>query len=600
MNDNFQILKGTARYASAPDIDTKINVTLDSTLKELTEYERNLGIDLALRFDTERQQSTIFNFTCKFTLLFENAYSGLTQPITNPYSPINRNLYYVSPETYRILQNSNPDPSFEIAWAGLPQYHEFEFIRTDYNVPGYTTIQNNQTPHVPFNTLEATFYNWFFYLTYPFESDYTKQLQILLDDGNTFDWIIGNGIPFVVSNEFINGKPVIQFTCPFNHNLSEGDSVELTISCNTNNTFDVYTLGDSYANNQDRIFTIYNLGYADCGNFYDGAIGLMKRITTKGNPESKSKYYVRRHKVITSYNDSELTKTGFENNPFGTNTKYESKALTPNLSPRISIKEGSQSYNLSFKNDVDINNLLDNLNRPVTEFYTTIVNRGYFGFFNKPIVNGVGLKQGWEFNLGPNLNTWWNDTNTLSLTNVQTSFYDKTSPGGTILRFYYNLPYNVGDTLDGDICEWNDMTQTETVLSEYYQKINFNQKIFRTSPIGESNPNTEGYYYKPHYKFQIRVFSDYVEQSDESNPQNFPLVNLPTYAFFSSYNNDFRWRDIYPYGFIDDIGRGVDRPFLNNKHYVHENFIFRLIPEGSNVTNINTTQVNDPITDGCE
>jgi len=82
--------------------------------------------------------------------------------------------------------------------------------------------------------------------------------------------------------------------------------------------------------------------------------------------------------------------------------------------------------------------------------------------------------------------------------------------------------------------------------------------------------------------------------------KNFPLVNLPTYAFFSSYNNDFRWRDIYPYGFIDDIGRGVDRPFLNNKHYVHENFIFRLIPEGSNVNNINTTQVNDPITDGCE
>jgi len=601
LNNNVQILKGSARYASAPDIDNRLSITIDNTQKELTEYERNLNINLVQRFDTERQSSTLFNFTCKFTLLFENVYSGLTQPITNPYTPINRNLYYINPEFYRILQTNSLDPNFEIAWAGLPQYHEFEFIRTDYNVLGYTVSDNGQPPHVSFNTLDASYYNWFFYLSYPFENDYTKNLQILLDDGNTFDWTVGNGIPFTIKNKRINGKPVIQLTCPFNHNLSVGDSVELTISCNSLNIFDVYTIGDSYSNNEERIFTIYNLGYNDCGNFYDGAIGLLKKVAIKDNPiESKSKYYVKKHKIISQYTDSQLTKTGFENNPFRNITKFETSALTPNLTPRISIKEGSQSYNLSFKNDIDINNLLDNLNRPVTEFYTTVVNRGYFGFFNKPINNNVGLKQGWEFNLGPVLNPWWDDNNTLCLTNVETNFYDKTSPNGANLRFYYNLPYDIGDSLDGDICEWNDMTQTETVLSEYYHKLTFNQKVFRTSPIGSSNLNTEGYYYKPHYKFQIRVYSDYIEQSDEDNPQNSIIANLPRYAFYSNYNLDFRWRDIYSYGFIDNIGRGVDRPFLNNKHYVHENFIFRLIPEGSNVNTINTTQVNDPAIDDCE
>ena len=240
MNNNVQILKGSARYAAAPDIDNRLSVTLDSTQKELTEYERNLGIDLAVRFDTERQKSTTFNFTCKFTLLFENVYSGLTQPITNPYAPINRNLYYITPEAYRILQSNSLDPSFEIAWAGLPQYHEFDFIRTDYNVSGYTVSANGETPHVNFNTLQASYYNWFFYLSYPFENDYTKNLQILLDDGSTFDWTVGNGIPFTVNNTTINGKAVIEITCPFNHNLSVGDSVQLTISCNSLNIFDVY------------------------------------------------------------------------------------------------------------------------------------------------------------------------------------------------------------------------------------------------------------------------------------------------------------------------------------------------------------------------
>lgn len=594
-------MKGSARYASAPDIDNRLSISLDSTQKELTEYEKNLGVNLLVRFDSERQKSTTFNFTCKFTLLFENVYSGLTQPTTNPYPPINRNLYYINPILSRTLQNSGPDPSSEIAWAGLPQYHEFDFIRTDYDVPGYTVSTNGVAPHVSFNPLDASYYNWTFYLSYPFENDSVKECQTLLEDGTTFDWSIGNGIPFTVKNTTINGRRVIQMTCPFNHNLSVGDSVELSISCNSLNIYDVYTVGDSYANNDERIFTIYNLGYSDCGNFYDGAIGLLKRVSIKSNPiESKSRYYIRRHKIITEYTDSELTKTGFENNPFRNTTKFETSALTPNLTPRISIKEGSQNYNLSFRNDIDINNLLDNLNRPVTEFYTTVVNRGYFGFFNKPVLGNVGLKQGWEFNLGPSLNSWWNDNNTLCYTNVETDSYQKLSPGGTNLRFYYNLPYTIGDTLDGDICEWNNITQTETVLSEYYHKLTFNQKVFRTSLIGSENPNTEGYYYKPHYKFQIKVYSDYIEESDEKNPQNFPIVNLPNYAYYSNYNLDFRWRDIYPYGFIDDTGRGVDRPFLNNKHYVHENFNFRLIPEGSNIDTINTTQVNDPLTDDCE
>jgi hypothetical protein len=103
-----------------------------------------------------------------------------------------------------------------------------------------------------------------------------------------------------------------------------------------------------------------------------------------------------------------------------------------------------------------------------------------------------------------------------------------------------------------------------------------------------------GYYYQPHYKMTLRVFSDYIEQGDKKT-----IDNVPRYAFFSESNNSFIWRDLYDYGFIDADGLGVDYPFMNGRHYPYDNFIFRLIPEGSNLGPLNGT-VQIPTFDGCE
>jgi hypothetical protein len=59
------------------------------------------------------------------------------------------------------------------------------------------------------------------------------------------------------------------------------------------------------------------------------------------------------------------------------------------------------------------------------------------------------------------------------------------------------------------------------------------------------------------------------------------------------------WRDLYDYGYVDENGDGLDFPFLNGKHYPFDNFIFRVIPEGSNISAI-ITEVKDPIIDECE
>ena len=240
----------------------------------------------------------------------------------------------------------------------------------------------------------------------------------------------------------------------------------------------------------------------------------------------------------------------------------------------------------------------------MTELFVTIINRGYFGYFNPKLQTNPGvnfsksLKQGWEFNMNLNSDTtiisdYWKRTNFDSYVNLEIDTYSKTyttNSEETTLNFYYNKSYNVGDLIEGDLCEWNEITQQETVLSKIYHKIVYNNQV---STVGGDEDNPKGYYYRPFFKIQLRVFSDYVEQGLAESTED-----VPFYAYYSRNNNSFIWRDLYTFGFFDANGSGVNYPFMNNRHYPYQNFIFRLIPEGTNISNI--YDIETPIFDGCE
>ena len=55
------------------------------------------------------------------------------------------------------------------------------------------------------------------------------------------------------------------------------------------------------------------------------------------------------------------------------------------------------------------------------------------------------------------------------------------------------------------------------------------------------------------------------------------VVDIPDYAFYSQSEQEYRWRDLYPYGYIDANNVGVDNPFTNNSHYIHNNFLFKIL-----------------------
>jgi len=219
----------------------------------------------------------------------------------------------------------------------------------------------------------------------------------------------------------------------------------------------------------------------------------------------------------------------------------------------------------------------------------------------------VGLKQGYEFNLPLSpfgySSDWWLSTNSLSnFVNENNQPY----PLGTLtpatmssIVFKYMESLKEGDVVDGGIYEWNDYEQKERMISDISHKFTFNSDVFNIGSI--NNNNQMGYYYHPHNKMKLRDYSDYIETGSIKNMQD-----VPDYSYFSTTYNSFIWRDLYTYGFKDSNKSGVDYPFLNGKHYPYENFIFRIIPEGTNY--IESSLHNyatlygaaEPINDDCE
>lgn len=578
VNDESRIVLGSLRYATSPNTELSQKIALEQTQKENVEFDRSINLNLQQVFIDEREKSNIFRPVTKFTFIFQNEYVGSVT-----YPPFRNNLYYANAINNAISATTNPS----LPWDGYPQYFEFDFIRNDNTTPGYTQPPNN---HINFVTKSASTYNWTHYMSYAFDNVFNRQLQAIDQQTSaSWTWNVSDGIPFIVRVGSDNNDRVISFRTVMPHGVSVGEYVYLSFDYNGDNLFLVSSLGDEGYGSEQYIFNIDNIGYT--GNtFFQNVTGTFKRVINDINSgETMSTYYVRRHKILTNSSDAILVKAGFEQNIFNSKVKSEPAVLTPNNNARTSVKEGNQAYSLSFNVDIDISDLIDNQKRPLTELFFTTLWKGYFGW-TQP------LKQGYEFNL-PTFNNlpspWWDVNNILSNTNLPTgNYFSQTTP--SVGPFVYQTDLSEGDLIDGDFCEFNNYDQTERVISDLYHKITFNPVWFALT--GDTIPTNQlGYYYKPHNSLKIRVFSDYIEEGDAIQ-----VVGIPNYAYFSNLSNSFRWRDLYPYGFIDAGGLGVEYPFINGKHYPFKNTIFRLTPEGSQTGNEFINQIDDPTIDECE
>lgn len=566
-NTDIRIVRGEDRFANSNNTDMQLKIGLNNTEKNYIEGDRTVLLNLNERFNEERQNSSKFRISGKITNITNNSITGYTD-----YTPFRDILYYTNQED--IISNNS-------IWIGYPQYDEFSFIR-EKGIDG----------HIPFETKKYDKYNWMVHISYAFDNEYNQPLRYIFekDDGNLIiNYLVNRGIPYYIKNTTFNGKNLITFYCGYDHNLNEGEWIELDNTVNGNKYFQVYSLGDENYGNENKIFSILNLRYGNTSVFNDNSHGTLKRVIDINNiEETTSKYYVRKHKILTDDKDATLNFVGFENINFQNKKRFDYEGLTPNNVERISVKDGTRSVSFSFKNDLDINGLRDNWGRSITELFVTIVNKGRMGWFNNPLQTNSGIDIGWEFNVLNNYidDVWWTVVNPNNEDNIPYGVYQQNG-----LTFYYNREIDKDHELKGDVCEYNPYDMKENVLSKMIHKFSFNNDIFY---VNDEPKLPFGYVYQPHHSIKIKGISDYVETAQ----QTFEDL-IPDYSFYSDNDKKWRWRDIYDYGFIDNEGNGTDFPFLNGCHYPFKSIIFLQKPMKKNNRLFNNI-VYPPIIDECE
>ena len=233
--------------------------------------------------------------------------------------------------------------------------------------------------------------------------------------------------------------------------------------------------------------------------------------------------YIKKYEVITKITD--IGRAGFNKDMFG-----------------------EQQYSIISNVDVDIRDIFDSLGFPITDLALYV-----------------------EYIPKDNVNTENDDEE------MQKKVFNLN--GGTNIVPFNPIPLNVGDIIDGNLIEYNEeeFLQTDVDNIEHY--------IFTPlgvgNDIGGKSVDDEDikWKYNPLIPIKLRYFESDLSRANTGTSSYDEITSIPDYAKELSEGN-FIWRNIIENGFIDPIENiGVSFPFINQKHYVFNNFVFKIQPD---------------------
>lgn len=559
-----KIILPELRFQQASPEDMSLFVNLNNNEKIINENERNIVLNLADQFNKERTESNKYKIFGKVNMVFKNLYSGSTS-----YSKLKENLVLINDGT-----NGNYD--------GFLPYNEFAFIRNDvynetYSIPkisGSTygtynpTINTSTNPnnkHQNISLIASPYHNWNFYITYVYSSDYHYSMTYTLSgttkvEGiNILNFLSGDGIPCRVEDF----DTYYKITTPVEHGINENEFVIFPrIQSLNGKAFSIYRLGDSKYKSENFVI---NINKTQLNGVTIPQLTTIKRCVDKLNIDTTtSKYYVNKHKTLTTINDYTLDTLSFETPIF----RDEKKRILSNIANRknfILDRNRPETLLYDFKNPIDVSDLSNNFNHEVTDIYLTTIFRNGSGYFDYP------LRNGYKFNFHNN----WIDNHFSKESSLETTIpftFDMVSE----FTFKYGLPLTKGTILNGDFIEFNPYTLKERTISSSFHKLTnptniFDYKQYKDVPnfSGSTIQNKSGLFYQPHYKIKLKDLSDYVEVVNTNT-----TADLPKNSYYDGTN--WRWRDIYEHGFIDSDGRGTNYPFFNGVHYIKNDVNFYL------------------------
>lgn len=528
--ERIQQLLGSKASVTATTKDTFLKVNLEASQVLLPHDDINEIINVGEQFNTERQSSTYYRLIGTIRTLMSNSLFNLSG--NNSWYNFNNNEFRDRSYPKNVLLSDPEDLSYgdsikehlkekdgwfgyynpDITQASLCTYNDMEPKRERFYLTPYNDIKN-----------------WDFTITYPFSSD-------------TAHFLVNNGL-FICDkiNVSVGNRPMIALGLPVKHNLTAGETVRIS-GTSFDGDYSVVKLGLDDGSLPEYYFVIDKTGILN--------IGSNSRFKKVLNGEESS-YYFRlfkkiktRNQDILDSNDYSIYNLGFSQNVFNDPVNQ-----------------------IIFNEDLDVSNLRDNLNRPLSELYLSIFktnsNDGTFSF--NDISSGIEVPFISELN----------NSNQPSKGYLLSIPVINKIHNGVLNPFPSHTPIETSLTIDddyyyGDIVEYNRLQLRETIISEVNHR--FNTANRETNPIVDTTslgPRQEGYYYKAHHQIIIREFSNYIEQGDKSTE------GIPDYAVNLG-DGRYLWRDLMDIGINNGSEITINYPFLNGAHYLHQNYCFTL------------------------
>jgi hypothetical protein len=562
MDDRIKKLLSGERSALASNKNAQMDINIESKTRPVSENNLSERISQNTQFELERSESNIYRF-----------YGNIKSIVSNVLFNDNLKIY----QTNGATQSEKTDANQVIEVDGWFGYFDNDAETAQEYVRDADNYNDNKSSlcelihfspgpnRLKFDDSDGK-QNYMLKITYPYE---TQDIVLVNNNSNVS---LKDGINIIgVEERVMNERSYSSFRCVINHGLKKGDIVTL-YKCGdlSQQQFMVVELGDQTNNQRERYFVL-DISLTDS----EANINTQTTTFKRTKDEVPSEYYVRKYKSITTgIRDYDLFPASFAESYFG---------------------DEEVAYN--FTTDIDVSDLRDNLGRPLSELFLTIVkvdtdtsndfkDQYWKDLTNKSIDDGKiqydSLKDRfWTHIQGGFLTE--NDTSVnYNVRAISADGYEQTHFGSVD----NGIDENDEDFI-GDISEYNSIELSERILEPIYHRINTIYREYRKDIVNlsattgdyEVDDLREGYIYRPHYRIKIREFASYIETGDESQVIGIPDYATIDYSYLDKVGNSinvYKWRDLLDVGFYDETGRGLDYPFKSGAHYMYLDMRFFL------------------------
>lgn len=566
--------------------ETYLSVNLEGKERLLPNNQINHILDVAEQFNKERQSCTFYKIigtinptvsNCLFNLTDSSSNDSFTYGVFNTLNFLSRSypqdldlndeedLTYAKAIDYYLKEKDG--------WFGYynPNINEnalCSFIDMEPKRERFSFLPDFK-PYKNVNNLESV-KNWELTITYPYASD------------SNHNMIKGGLLIVDIKSVTISTRQMTAFAVACKHNLLVGDIVELTgINGLADGQYSVYSIGLENGDLKNYYFVI------DTPNSF--SITSNSRIN-KIVDGVRVNYYFRLFTKIKTKSSIKIETDDYETYQVGFSENFFNDPI----------------IQFVFNEEIDVSELRDNLGRPLSEIYLTVLKTTSNNLF-------TSVKSGIEVPYIQNLNNSDVLTYLLDVPVIQKIHNGFNLPFQTHTPLETIQTLGVPDVFFGDLVEYNNTTLLETVLADVQHRFNtlnrqqtntIQEYISTTTDSGQQaqqrtlnlGPRQEGYYYKAHHQIKIRNFSNYIETADNQ------IDEVPSYATLKD-DGTYVWRDLLSIGFNDGEPETLDYPFLNGSHYRYQNYCFSLKRQdpyaqwGLLYTNFPSDAVGDRITD---